>query len=92
MLEVRRPDKFKPDQLLILRLEKADCDLPSNGGSVANLLRGSRQPPFKMISEEENLAMGENEAWVSLRACVFPPPSQRDRGEEGPKEKKDVFA
>lgn len=59
---------------------------------MANLLRGSRQPPFKMISEEENLAMGENEAWVSLRACVFPPPSQRDRGEEGPKEKKDVFA
>lgn len=47
-------------------------------GEVANLLRGSRQPPFKMISEKR-IHMGENEAWVSLRACVFPPPSQRDR-------------
>ena len=46
---------------------------------MVNLLRGSTQPPFKRISEEENLAMGENEACVSLRAYLLPSPSGEGR-------------
>ena len=57
---------------------------------MVNLLRGSTQPPFKRISEEENLAMGENEACVSLRAYLLPSPSGGEKSRKRAQRRKKV--
>lgn len=82
MFKVRSPDKFKPDQLLIIRPEEADGGIPSNVrcGELAYLFIrpnqkdttvSSRSPPSLLVEEGDTAKQFKAETEFCLGAVVM---------------------